>query len=171
MGGRVGEGGETAPPAGLPPPSSPPYLPDAFAASTAAFERQTEALLEADVAAFTFTFGIPPSPSCGSAGGRGVRTLGTATTPQEAAALVRTGLVDGIIVQGVEAGGHRGSFLTPDTVTAHRASIGLFSLLPLCRMVVPPRIPLIAAGGIADGRSLVSALLLGADGAQVGTRS
>ena len=157
-------------PAALPPPAPPAYSHDAFAASTAAFERQAETLVNADVPVFSWTFGLPSAAILEECRRRGIVTVGTATTPQEAAALARSGLVDAIIVQGAEAGGHRGAFLTPDSVTPHRASIGLFSLLPLARMVVPQSIPLIAAGGVMDARGLVSAMLLGANGAQMGTR-
>ena len=136
--------GDTSP-GHLPPPPPPAYSSDAFAASTAAFEGQVAALLDARAPVFSFTFGLPSSSLLDECRRRGVRLVGTATTPQEAATLVEAG-VDAIVVQGAEAGGHRGSFLTEDTVTPHRATIGLFALLPLCRMVVPPEMPLIAAG-------------------------
>ena len=163
-------GEESTAPTHLPPSPPPAYSPDAFHQSSAAFERQVEALIREGAPVFSFTFGIPARPLLEECRRRGIRTLGTATTPQEAAALAETGLIDAIVVQGSEAGGHRGTFLTADPVTAHRANIGLFSLLPLCRSVVPPSMPLIAAGGIMNGQGLVSALTLGADGAQMGTR-
>ena len=154
----------------LPPPPPPPYSAEDFDASVAAFERQVEAVFASSAPVFSFTFGLPHHTLLREARRRGVITLGTATTPQEAHTIARTGLVDAIVVQGAEAGGHRGSFLTEDTVTAHRAAIGLFSLLPLCRAVVPPELPLIAAGGVMDGRGLAAALTLGGDGVVMGTR-
>ena len=157
----------SAPP---PPPPPPQWEAAAFDASVAAFEKQVETLLQAGAPAFSWTFGIPSLAILQDCRRRGVRTMGTATTPLEAWTLAETGLVDAIIAQGSEAGGHRGSFLSNDRHTASRSSIGLFSLLQLLSRVVPPSIPLIAAGGVMDGRGLLSSLLLGASGAQLGTR-
>jgi nitronate monooxygenase len=71
--------------------------------------------------------------------------------------------VDAIIAQGVEAGGHRGMFLTDDLST----QVGLFSLLPQIARAV--KLPVIAAGGIADAQGVAAAMALGAAGVQVGT--
>jgi len=153
----------------LPPPPPPAWSAAAFSQSVARFERQVEAMLAADAPVFSWTFGIPSLDILQQCRRRGVVTLGTATTPADAAALLATRLVDGIVVQGAEAGGHRGTFSTSDTDTIQRATIGLFALLPLIRQL-DPSIPLIAAGGLMRGSQLAAALLLGADGAQCGTR-
>ena len=153
----------------LPPPPPPVWSANQFRESMARFERQVEALLAADTPVFSWTFGIPSRDLLQQCKRRAVVTLGTATTPADAAALLATQLVDGIVVQGAEAGGHRGTFTTSDAETIQRASIGLFALLPLIRQIAPS-IPLIAAGGIMRGSQLAAALLLGADGAQCGTR-
>ena len=88
--------------------------------------------------------------------------LCTATTVAEARALAAAG-VDAIIAQGWEAGGHRGAFaVTPDD-----AGIGTLALVPQIADAVP--LPVIAAGGIADGRGIAAALALGAEGVQIGT--
>jgi nitronate monooxygenase len=89
-------------------------------------------------------------------------TIGTATTPDEAVALQEAG-VDAIVASGFEAGGHRGSFLraAEDSVT------GTFSLVP--RIVDVVDVPVIAAGGIADARGVISAFALGAEAVQMGT--
>ena len=69
-----------------------------------------------------------------------------------------------VVAQGAEAGGHRGSF---DAAKAERRLVGLFSLLPA--VVDAVRVPVVATGGIADGRGVAAALLLGASAVQVGT--
>src|SRR6202012_4954554 len=91
-----------------------------------------------------------------------ILTVGTATTPDEAAVLQDAG-VSAIVASGFEAGGHRGSFLRSpeDSLT------GMFSLLPQIVDVV--EVPVIAAGGIGDARGVVAALALGADAVQLGT--
>ena len=153
----------------LPSPPPPAWSPAAFRQSVERFERQVEAMLAADTPVFSWTFGIPSVAILQQCKQRGVVTLGTANTPADAAALLATRLVDGIIVQGAEAGGHRGTFSTSDAETIQRANIGLFALLPLIRQL-DPNIPLIAAGAVMRGSQLAAALLLGADGAQCGTR-
>jgi nitronate monooxygenase len=92
----------------------------------------------------------------------GIRTVGAATTLDEAIALEKTG-VDMIIASGFEAGGHRPSFLDK----AEASTIGTFVLLQLIRETV--KTPVIAAGGIANGRGTAGALTLGADAVQIGT--
>jgi nitronate monooxygenase len=91
-----------------------------------------------------------------------VVTIGAATTPDEAIALENAG-VEMIVATGFEAGGHRVSFLRP----AEQSLTGTLSLVP--QVVDAVRVPVIAAGGIADGRGIAAALCLGARAAQIGT--
>jgi len=92
----------------------------------------------------------------------GIRVVGTATSVAEARAWADRG-ADAVCVQGAEAGGHRGTFLH----AAEEAMVGLFALVPLAAAAVD--IPVIAAGGIMDGRGMVAAEVLGADASQLGT--
>ena len=93
---------------------------------------------------------------------KGIVTIGTATTPDEAAALQEAG-VDAIVASGFEAGGHRGSFLR----SAEDSLTGTVSLVPQIVDIVD--VPVIAAGGIGDARGVVAALALGAEAVQMGT--
>jgi nitronate monooxygenase len=126
------------------------------------FEDQARVLLDAKVPAFSFIFGIPPGDILEECRGKGIVTIGTATTPEEAAALEEAG-VDAIVASGFEAGGHRGSFLRP----AEDSLTGTLSLVPQIRDIVD--VPVIAAGGITDSRGVIAALALGAEGVQIGT--
>lgn len=126
------------------------------------FEEQIPALLEASPAVFSFVYGIPSGPILEECRNRGIFTLGTATSEQEALALEQAG-VDAVVASGFEAGGHRVSFLEK----AENCLMGSMSLIP--RVVDRVTIPVIAAGGIADGRGIVAALALGADAVQIGT--
>ncbi len=110
----------------------------------------------------SFHFGLPDSQLLGRVKGWGATILASATTVEEAQWLEARG-ADVIIAQGLEAGGHRGMFLTDDLTT----QLGTFALLP--QIVDKVGLPVIAAGGIADAKGVAAALALGAIAAQVGT--
>jgi nitronate monooxygenase len=126
------------------------------------FEDQARVLLDAKVPVFSFIYGIPPGEILEEAKGRGIVTIGTATTVNEAKALEDAG-VDIVVASGFEAGGHRGSFLK----SADDSLTGTISLVP--QTVDAVKIPVVAAGGIADARGIKAALALGAEGVQMGT--
>ena len=137
----------------------PPAFPNSFGQD---FDEQVAALIEAAPPAFSFVFGIPSSNVLSACRKCGIVTIGNATTVEEARAIEKAG-VDMLVATGAEAGGHRVSFLAaPDAVL-----MGNLSLLPQVRDAV--RVPVILAGGIADGRGIAAALTLGADAVQIGT--
>jgi len=121
-----------------------------------------EQLLARPPAVVSFHFGLPGSEAVNALKDRGCKILCSATTVAEALWLEARGM-DAIIAQGWEAGGHRGVFLDVE----HDAQVGLFSLLP--QVVDAVGLPVIAAGGIADGRGIAAAFALGASGVQIGT--
>ncbi|MGN9907055.1 NAD(P)H-dependent flavin oxidoreductase [Phytohabitans sp. LJ34] len=133
---------------GVAPPESFPAAPD--------FADQLAAVVGERVPVFSFTFGIPPLD------GVDAFTVGTATTVEEALALERAG-VDAVVAQGYEAGGHRGTFLAP----VERSLVGTLTLVP--QVVDAVSVPVIASGGIMDGRGVAAALALGAQAVQLGT--
>jgi nitronate monooxygenase len=140
---------------GIPLPDMPArYMPD--------YGEQVEATLEARPAVVSFVFGVPAPDVVEEAHRRGIKVVGTATTVAEAVAL-EAGAVDAVAASGMEAGGHRVSFLKP----AEESLIGTFALVPQVADAVS--IPVIAAGGIADRRGFTAARALGADAVQVGT--
>ena len=110
----------------------------------------------------SFHFGLPSAELVGRVKSWGAKVLSTATTVDEALWLEAHG-VDAIIAQGVEAGGHRGMFLSEDVST----QVGTLALLP--QIVRAVGVPVVAAGGIADARGVSAALALGAAGVQAGT--
>ena len=126
------------------------------------FEEQVQAAIDADVPVLSFIYGIPPLEILDECRRRRIQTIGTATTPEEAIALQEAGL-NLVVASGFEGGGHRGSFLQPATDSL----MGGLSLIP--QVVDAVEVPVIAAGGIADGRGVVAALALGAEAVQIGT--
>lgn len=110
----------------------------------------------------SFHFGLPDIDLLDRVKSWGSVVLSSATTVEEARWLEAFG-ADAIIAQGVEAGGHRGMFLTDDLTT----QVGTFALLP--QIVAAVNVPVIAAGGIADAAGVAAAMALGASGVQVGT--
>lgn len=110
----------------------------------------------------SFHFGLPAPEFVARIKSWGSKVFSSATTVEEAAWLEKRG-VDAVIAQGVEAGGHRGIFLSDDLTTQS----GTFALLP--QIVSAVRVPVIAAGGIADAKGVAAAMSLGAAGAQLGT--
>lgn len=125
--------------------------------------QQMEAVLSAGVAAFSFTFGVPSAQQMDALKAAGACVMGTATTVDEALELERRG-VDVVVAQGAEAGGHRGTFLGD---AFDNAMIGTMALVP--QVVDAVRLPVVAAGGIADRRGVRAARALGASAVSVGT--
>ena len=113
-------------------------------------------------AVVSFHFGLPPAALLARVKSWRSKIFSSATTVEEALWLEARG-VDAIIAQGVEAGGHRGLFLSDDLST----QIGTFALLP--QIVRAVKVPIIAAGGIADAQGVAAAMALGAAGVQIGT--
>jgi nitronate monooxygenase len=130
--------------------------------NTSRFDEQLAAVLASGARVFSFTFGLLPEPVIQAIKARGLYVIGTATTVDEAIALERAG-VDAVVAQGSEAGAHRGSFAVP----FEEAMIGTIALVP--QVVDAVRVPVIASGGIMDGRGVAAALVLGASAVQMGT--
>ena len=121
-----------------------------------------ELVLETRPPVFSFTFGLAPPDLVRDLREHGTRVFGTATTVSEARALETLG-VDAVVAQGAEAGGHRGTFAGDFDA----GLIGGLALLP--QVVDAVSLPVVAAGGIMDGRGIAAALALGAAGVQLGT--
>lgn len=132
-------------------PMIPPFGPEAL-----------EILAEFKPAVVSFHFGLPSAELLARVRALGSKIISSATTVEEARWLEAHG-VHGIIAQGLEAGGHRGIFLSDDLST----QVGTFALLP--QVVRAVNVPVIAAGGIADSKGVSAAMALGAAGVQVGT--
>lgn len=126
------------------------------------FDEQLDALLESAPPVISFVMGLPPAWAIERARSEGIVLIGTATTVDEARTIEALGL-DAVVASGSDAGGHRGAFLRP----VSESLVGTFSLVPQVADAV--RIPVIAAGGIADRRGIRAAHALGADGVQIGT--
>jgi nitronate monooxygenase len=140
---------------GLSPPVVPPPAADPFI-------EQVEAVLQARPVAFSFTFGLPDRGTIQKFRNLGIVVLGTATSLEEARLLAAVG-VDAVIAQGEEAGAHRGTFATP-------FDEAMVPTLELVRQVVAElKVPVIASGGLMDGRDIAEALKCGASAAQLGT--
>ena len=125
-------------------------------------DKRLQLILDVRPRVVSFHFGLPPADTLKRIKQTGAVVLSSATTVAEARKLQAEG-ADGIIAQGFEAGGHRGTFTEGDGA----GLIGTMALVPQVADAV--RVPVIAAGGIADGRGIAAAFALGASGVQIGT--
>lgn len=125
-------------------------------------EEKLELLLEIRPPVLSFHFGIPDAAAVGRLKQAGIAIIGTATNVAEARKLADSG-ADAVIAQGWEAGGHRGSHVP----NGPGDGVGTMALVP--QVVDAVKLPVIAAGGIADGRGIAAAFALGASGVQIGT--
>jgi nitronate monooxygenase len=137
-----------------PPPQPPDLVGDAL-----------QVVLDERVPVFSTIFGPADRPMIHECRRRGIKVVAMVTSAEDARAVVADG-ADVVVAQGSEAGGHRGTFIKPGSSEA--GAIGTMALIPEVVDAVP--VPVVAAGGIADGRGLVAALALGASGVLMGTR-
>ena len=140
---------------GIPAPQLPKLPPDPFQA-------QLDAVLEARPAVVSFTFGIPDAAQIDRIKALGILIIATATTADEAQCAERAG-VDAVVAQGSEAGAHRGTFLD----SFESSMVPTLELIEQIRRVCS--VPLIASGGLMDGRDIAQCLRRGAMAAQLGT--
>jgi nitronate monooxygenase len=126
------------------------------------FKLQMEAIIAARVPVFSYTFGTIPSDVIAELKREKIYIIGTATTVEEARMIEQNG-ADAVVAQGSEAGAHRGTF----AVRFEAALIGTMALVP--QVVDAVKIPVIASGGIMDGRGIAAAMALGASAVQMGT--
>jgi nitronate monooxygenase len=124
------------------------------------FYQKVELLVKHRVKACSFTFNLPPEDAVNKLRDAGCLLLGTACAVEEAVMMEERGM-DAVILQGMEAGGHRGAFLPSS------GAVGVMSLIP--QTVDRLRVPVIAAGGITDVRGVKASLALGAQSVQIGT--
>jgi len=127
-----------------------------------AFTDKLAVLSESPVAVVSFTFGLPPATAVDAVRATGAELWLTVTSPEEALAAARLG-PDALIVQGIEAGGHRGVFVDDE----RQSELTLLAALQLVRAAVD--VPLIAAGAITTGAALGAVLVAGAAAGQIGT--
>ncbi len=140
---------------GLPAPDVPQMPPDLF-------PTQLAACLDSSASFLSFTFGIPLSEHVRAIRNRGLFCMATASTVEEAISIEKAGM-NAVIAQGSEAGGHRSTFAR----AFESSMIGTIALVP--QVVDAVSIPVIASGGIMDGRGIIAALALGASAVQMGT--
>ncbi|WP_091740345.1 NAD(P)H-dependent flavin oxidoreductase [Phenylobacterium immobile] len=136
-----------------------PEIPNQYAPD---FEGQFSALIQAAPPVASFAFDVLTAAQVAALQAAGTYVIGTATTVAEAKAWAEVG-ADGVCAQGYEAGGHRGHFLAD----VGASLVGLLPLVATIRAVID--LPVIAAGGIMDGRGVAAVLALGASAAQMGT--